>query len=39
MKKKYAQAWCPECEKLEKKVKLVGGCCPECHYMYLIRRT
>lgn len=43
MKKKREKAaekvWCPECEKMDKHVKMEGGCCPECHYMYLTRRT
>lgn len=39
MKKLKETVWCPECEKVEKKVKLRHGECPECHYMYLTRRT
>ena len=33
------EKWCPECEKLDKHVRLEGDCCPECHYMYLTRRA
>ena len=42
MKKKHekeAEVWCPECEKANKHVRMAGGHCPECHYMYLTRRT
>ncbi|MDH3365435.1 MAG: hypothetical protein OEM29_05475 [Thermoplasmata archaeon] len=31
--------WCPECEKVKRRVRLAGGCCPECHYQHLTPRA
>ncbi len=37
MKKKHGDnVWCPECERLNKRVRLVRDECPECHYKHLI---
>jgi Zn finger protein HypA/HybF involved in hydrogenase expression len=38
-REKAAEVWCPECERLNRHVRLEEGHCPECHYMYLTRRT
>jgi|GEM_PF-1698795 len=39
MKKKQQYIYCPECEKRNKRVRLVRDECPECHYQHLIRRS
>ncbi len=37
MKHKHKEdVWCPECERLNKRVRLVRDECPECHYKHLI---
>lgn len=42
MKKKkkleHKNLYCPECEKVNKKIRLVRDECPECHYQHLLRR-
>ncbi len=36
MKQKREDLWCPECEKLNRRTRLVRDECPECHYKHLI---
>jgi ssDNA-binding Zn-finger/Zn-ribbon topoisomerase 1 len=31
-KHKHEDLYCPECEKVNKKIRLVRDECPECHY-------
>jgi len=34
--KKNDNLYCPECEKLNRRIRLVRDECPECHYKHLI---
>ena len=36
--RKSEAVYCPECEKLNKKTRLVRDQCPECHYQHLVIR-
>lgn len=35
-KQRHENIYCPECEKVNKKIRLVRDECPECHYQHLI---